>query len=665
MIEDFVSFSGPQPTSLFDEAEPVGTPTLDGRIAKATAGLLALQKPDGHFCFELEADATIPSEYVLLLHWLGEENVPLEAKIGTYLRRIQGEHGGWPLFAEGAFDMSASVKAYFALKMIGDAPGAPHMVKAREAILSRGGAANANVFTRILLALYGAVPWRAVPVMPVEIMALPRWFPFHLTKVSYWARTVIVPLLVLQALKPKAANPRGVGIAELFLVPPDKVRDWPKGPHQVAPWSQIFGGIDRVLQATETRFPKTSRRRSIEKAVAFVDKRLNGTAGLGAIYPAMANAVMMYEALGVPRSDPRVVTARAAIDGLLVERETEAYCQPCLSPVWDTALAAHALIEAGGAGTRSAEAGLEWLKPLQVLDHKGDWAAIRPDVRPGGWAFQYANPDYPDLDDTAVVAMAMDRLAKQGAVEGEFDEAVSRGAEWIGGLQSRNGGFAAFDADNTHHHLNYIPFADHGALLDPPTADVTARCISMFAQLGETRDSSPRLAKAVDYLIADQQKDGSWFGRWGTNYIYGTWSALCALNAVGLNEDAPPVARAADWLLSIQNADGGWGEDGDSYRMDYKGYVPSPSTPSQTAWALIGLMAAGRVDDPAVRRGVDYLARCQGADGLWDETRFTAVGFPRVFYLRYHGYSKFFPLWAMARFRNLQASNTRRVQVGM
>lgn len=641
------------------------TPDFDTRIRRATEGLLKHQREDGHFCFELEADATIPSEYVLLLHWLGEENPELERKIARYLRRIQGEHGGWPLFSDGAFDMSASVKSYFALKMIGEPVDAPHMRRAREAILERGGAANSNVFTRILLALYGEIPWRGVPVMPVEIMLLPRWFPFHLSKVSYWARTVIVPLLVLQARKPLARNPRGVGIGELFVEPPEAVRDWPKGPHQVSPWTEVFGGLDRVLQRVERRWPKRARERAERRAVEFVDRRLNGLSGLGAIYPAMANAVMMYETLGVPRDDPRALTARRAIDDLLVVREDEAYCQPCLSPVWDTALASHALLEAGGEALEPAVRCLGWLKPLQVLDHEGDWAQTRPGVRPGGWAFQYANPDYPDLDDTAVVAMAMDRVSAGGEGEDAFRESIGRAAEWIGGLQSANGGFAAFDADNTHEHLNFIPFADHGALLDPPTADVTARCISLFAQLGETPASSPRLARALDCLLAEQREDGSWFGRWGTNYVYGTWSALCALNAAGFEPDADPVRRGADWLIAIQNADGGWGEDGDSYRMGYEGHVLAPSTPSQTAWALLGLMAAGRVEDPAVRCGIDWLARHQGADGLWEETRFTAVGFPRVFYLRYHGYPKFFPLWALARFRNLRAGNSRRVPHGM
>ena len=640
--------------------------SLDAAIDRATAGLLKWQREDGHFVFELEADATIPSEYVLLLHYLGEEDTALEAKIGTYLRRIQsGEHGGWPLFTDGVLDMSASVKAYFALKMIGDDPAAPHMRRAHDAIRAHGGAAQANVFTRILLALFGEIPWRAVPSMPVELMLMPRWFPVHLSKISYWARTVVVPLLVLQTLKPLARNLRDIHIDELFLVPPETVRDWPKGPHQVAPWTQIFGGLDRVLKRTERHFPKAARQRAIDCAVTFVDKRLNGESGLGAIYPAMANAVMMYDVVGVPRDDPRVVTARRAIERLIVEKADEAYCQPCLSPVWDTALTVHALIEVGGNAVSTAAAGLDWLAPRQALDHRGDWAETRPNVRPGGWAFQYDNPDYPDLDDTAVVAMAMNRADRLGMETPRFSEPIARAAEWIGGLQSRNGGWAAFDADNTYDYLNYIPFADHGALLDPPTADVTARCVSMFSQLGETPATSPRLKAAIDNLRTEQRPEGSWFGRWGMNYIYGTWSVLCALNAAGLAPEEPMVGRAADWLITIQNADGGWGETGESYRMDYNGHVPAFSTPSQTAWALMGLMAAGRLDDPAVARGIAYLETTQGEDGLWDEQRFTSVGFPRVFYLRYHGYPKFFPLWALARYRNLKLSNTQRVTVGM
>ncbi len=642
---------------------------LDASIAAAARALCALQRDDGHFVFELEADATIPAEYVLMRHYRGEPvDAALEEKIARYLRRVQSADGGWPLFHAGRSDISASVKAYFALKMIGDQIETPHMARARTWILARGGAANSNVFTRNLLALYGAIPWRGVPVMPVEIMLLPRWFPFHLEKVSYWARTVLVPLMVLNALKPRALNAKAIGIDELFVTPPEDVRHWPKGAHQTRPWAGIFGGIDRVLHALQSYFPKSTRKRAIERAVDFVTERLNGENGLGAIFPAMVNSLLMFDALGYGADDPKVRTARAAIEVLLVVNEDEAYCQPCLSPVWDTALTAHTLLEVGGEECeRRTLSSLECLRPMQVTDTVGDWKSTRPDVRPGGWAFQYANPHYPDLDDTAVVVMAMDRIAGRlpNSGNGTFTAAIDRAQEWIVGMQSSNGGWAAFDADNEYYYLNQIPFSDHGALLDPPTADVTARCVSMLAQLGARPGTSEPLDKAIAYLLCTQEKDGSWYGRWGMNYVYGTWSALCALNAAGVEASSPEVHNAVQWLLSIQNSDGGWGESGDSYRLDYRGYEAAPSTASQTAWALLGLMAAGAVDHAAVVKGIRYLLTGQGEDGFWEEPYFTATGFPRVFYLRYHGYAKFFPLWALARYRNLKAANTNSVLVGM
>jgi squalene-hopene/tetraprenyl-beta-curcumene cyclase len=657
--------------TLTREVKPGHAAPLDieATINRAAQALLATQRSDGHFVFELEADVSIPAEYILFRHYLGDPaSSEVEAKIGRYLRRTQASHGGWPLFTDGAFNISSSVKAYFALKIIGDSPDEEHMRKARAAILAHGGAAAANVFTRSLLALYGVLPWRGVPVMPVEIMHLPRWFPFHLNKISYWGRTVLVPLMVVNALKPKAKNPRGVSIEELFVEPPENVRRWPGAPHQNPVFAAIFGAIDKVLQRVEPYFPTKLRQSAIAKAVDFVTERLNGEDGLGAIYPAMAYSAMMYDAIGVPRSDPKMIQVMSAIDKLLVIKDDEAYCQPCVSPVWDTALGSHTLMEAGGDRfAPQVRRALEWLLPLQVKDVKGDWAASRPNVRPGGWAFQYANAYYPDLDDTAVVAMAMDRATRPSgpAAHANYGEAIARAREWIEGMQSRNGGFGAFDADNDREYLNSIPFADHGALLDPPTADVTARCVSLLGQLGETKDRSKVVADALDYLARAQEKDGSWFGRWGMNYIYGTWSVLCALNAIGIDPQTPMVQRAVAWLKEIQNPDGGWGEGGESYDLDYSGYRPAPSTSSQTAWALLGLMAAGAVDDPAVEKGVRYLAHMQSGDGFWDEKRFTATGFPRVFYLRYHGYSKFFPLWALARYRNLKAANSPSVLVGM
>jgi squalene-hopene/tetraprenyl-beta-curcumene cyclase len=669
------SLSLPQLAQIRDN---IGHEQLNEAVARAQAALLRRQKPDGHWVFELEADATIPAEYVLLEHFLDRIDTDLERRIANYLRSIQGDHGGWPLFHDGKFDLSASVKAYFALKIIGDDPGAPHMVRAREAIVAAGGAERTNVFTRAQLALYGEVPWRAVPVMPVEIMHLPKWFPFHLSKVSYWSRTVTVPLLVLMTLRPKARNPRGVRIQELFRTPPEQVADWIRGPYRSA-WGNIFRHIDNGLRVATPLFPAALRKKAIDKAVAFVIARLNGEDGLGGIYPAMANAAMMFDTLGYSADHPHPAIVWVAVRKLLVVDGEKAYCQPCLSPVWDTGLAGHAVVEADGSadgvGHRAAAAAGEWLRGKQVLDVVGDWADSRPDAVPGGWAFQYENPHYPDVDDTAVVAMLLHRQTETGAVdandphtavtpvdEAANAEAIARARDWVIAMQGRDGGWGAFDADNDKFYLNHIPFADHGALLDPSTADVTARCISFLAQIGLASDD-PGLARGVKWLRDNQEKDGSWFGRWGTNYIYGTWSVLCALNAAGIPHDDPAIRNAVAFLLATQRGDGGWGEDNETYAGTSPGLYHR-SNPSQTAWALLGLMAAGEVEHQAVADGVAYLAGCQKPDGEWDEEPYTAVGFPRVFYLRYHGYRLFFPLLAIARYRNLMRGNDRRVSWG-
>ena len=645
--------------TLRNPATPGSLAEVEQVVTNARDALLALQKPDGHFVFELEADATIPSEYVLLRHYLGEpDDLELERKIGVYLRRIQADHDGWPLYHGGDFDISASVKAYFCLKMIGDDIDAPHMVQARQAILAHGGASAVNVFTRIQLALYGDMAWSEIPVMPPEIILLPQSFPIHLSKMSYWARTVIVPLLVLQSEKPLARNARGVHVPELFEGA-TRVPRTSKAADLSPLWTWGFNALDVVLKAVQPIWPRGLRKRALQACLDFVVTRLNGEDGLGAIYPAMANSVMMFDALGYAEDHPHRAIARLSVEKLLVVKDEEAYCQPCMSPVWDTALAAHALMEAG----EKVDTALAWLKPLQVLDVKGDWADRRPDVRPGGWAFQYNNAYYPDLDDTAVVAMAMDRARRDQPGDDRYDTAIDRAVEWTHGLQSQNGGWAAFDADNTHYYLNNIPFADHGALLDPPSVDVAARCVSLLAQLGEI--DSPRMVHAIAYLKKEQVADGSFWGRWGVNYIYGTWSALCAFNAAGLDPGEPVVRKAVDWLLAIQNPDGGWGESCDSYDLAYAGYQAAPSTSSQTAWALLGLMAAGEVDHPAVARGITWLTATQDEDGLWPEEYFTGGGFPRVFYLRYHGYRKFFPLWAAARYVNLKRGNSRQVEFGM
>ncbi len=624
-----------------------------GTLEDALAALKDLQHPDGHWLFELEADVTIPAEYVFLQHYLDEIDPAEEAAIAEYIRAGQRPDGGWPLFEGGDPDLSATVKAYFALKLAGDDPGAAHMRRARRLILSRGGAARANVFTRIALALFGQVPWHAVPAMPIEIMLLPRQSPFHIEKISYWSRTVMVPLLILQALRPQARNPRGVDIRELFVTPPEEERGYITHPPG-ASLGPAFVRLDGLLRRVEPRFPGRLRAKAMKAAIDFIMPRLNGEDGLGAIFPAMANAVMAFDALGYAPSDPVVVTAKRAIRKLLVKGE-RTYCQPCLSPIWDTGLALHALLEAGETiDNPSVERSADWLVAREIRDVRGDWVWRRPGLSPSGWAFQYRNDHYPDVDDTAVVAMALHRADPE-----RYRACLERAATWIVGMQSRNGGWGAFDVDNTYHYLNAIPFADHGALLDPPTVDVTARCVSMLAQLGYGRDHQA-VRRGVAFIKAEQETDGSWFGRWGVNYVYGTWSALCALQAVGEPNDSPAIRRAVAWLQARQHRDGGWGEDCATYWPARRSETKT-STPSQTAWALLGLMAAGEVGSEAVRRGVAYLEDAPREGARWSEDVWTGVGFPQVFYLKYHGYAAYFPLWALARYRRLRHGNERTV----
>ncbi len=649
-----------QTPAFQDSSEQLFETQLDAAIADGVEWLRSTQAQNGHWAFELEADATIPSEYILLNHFLGDPDPDTEGRLATYLRAKQDpRHGGWPLYHDGELDLSATVKAYFALKIVGDSPDAPHMKAARRAILACGGAERANVFTRITLALFGEVPWRAVPIMPVQAMLFPRWFPFHIDRISYWSRTVMVPLMVLWSLQPRAVNPTGTGVAELFAEPPEKVRSYLKNPtgHWVG---ELMLVLDRIGRFAHPLWGRFLLRAGTGRAMRFIQERLNGEDGLGGIYPAMANALMAFHALGMSHDDPVFQAARRAVDNLVSpHEETLTYCQPCLSPVWDTGLASHALLEAGGrpqgAMVRKA---MEWLRERQILDVKGDWIAERPQARPGGWAFQYRNDHYPDVDDTAVVVMALHRSDPEA-----YREAISRGAEWVIGMQSRNGGWGAFNADNEHFFLQHIPFADHGALLDPPSADVSARCLSMLAQLGYGAEH-PVVARAIDFLKCEQEDDGSWFGRWGNNYVYGTWSVLSALNAVGFANDDPVVRRAVQWLLDRQRPDGGWGEDCASY-WRHRRYECKVSTPSQTAWALLGLMAAGEADSEAVQRGVQFLLDAPRKGGKWEESYFNAVGFPRVFYLRYHGYSGYFPLIALARYHNLASSNSKKVTWGM
>lgn len=620
---------------------------IDEALRRAEKSLLGLRHEDGYWCFELEADCTITAEYIMMMHFRGEVDGWLEKKIVGYLRQHQNEEGGWPLFFGGPSEISCSVKCYFALKLAGEDPELLHMAKARQLILAMGGAARSNVFTRIALALFEQLPWRGVPFIPVEIMLLPRWFPFHLSKVSYWSRTVMVPLFVLYSLKPKAANPRRVSIAELFTIPPYQEQDYFPVRSLL---NKVILRIERLGRRLAPLIPGIVRRRAMRSAEAWLTERLNGVDGLGAIFPAMVNAWEALELLGYDAKSPHCRSAREALERLLVDRGEEAYCQPCVSPVWDTALACLALQYMDSPASRQAvKRGLDWILPRQLLEGPADWRESRPRLRPGGWPFQFGNGHYPDLDDTAAVAYAM-------VLSGDpaYQESIERAAEWLAGMQSRNGGFGAFDADCTCYYLNEIPFADHGALLDPPTSDVSARVLMFLSSLGEHRPEYEDTIESCIRFVLGEDEGGCWFGRWGTNYIYGTWSVLMALRAARFPSDHPCVRAAVLWLEGKQRSDGGWAESNETYSHPESRGEGKSSTAFQTAWALIGLMEAGALDSPSVEAGIEFLLRRQEAGGLWADPDFTAPGFPRVFYLKYHGYDKYFPLWAIAQYRKLK-----------
>ncbi len=640
------------------KAETAFSPdTVEAAVTRARKGLLAKKDPGGWWCFEFEADVTIPAEYIMLLHFLGKPEPRLEERICRYILRIQGEDGSWPLYPDGEGNLSCTVKAYYALKLAGADVNDAAMTRARDYVRAHGGAEKVNMFTRIALALFGQIPWRALPAMPAEVILLPLWFPFNMYNIATWSRTVIAPLLILLAKKPVAANPYKIGVAELFNQDPAEVAYFkPKN------WlDRAFGWLDSALHWVEPHIPAKLRQKSIDAALTFTLDRLNGEDGLNGIFPAMANALMAMHALGVPDSDPNKAVCRKSLDRLLHDRGEESYCQPCLSPTWDTSIAVHALLEAD-ADEEDVKDALDWLASKQI-DAPGDWRKRAPGLVSGGWAFQFNNPCYPDLDDTAMVASALDRANKVFDYNAGRDANLRRADEWIVGMQGKSGGFAAYDKDNNKEYLNRIPFADHGAMLDPDCVDVSARCLGYLAQRGYKPDH-PALARTIAYIKKEQEPDGSWYGRWGVNYIYGVWSALIALNMAGEKPEQDYIRRAVRWLMQVQNQDGGFGETTDDYI--YRRYAPAgKSVASQTAWALMALLAAGEGKSDSARRAVAWLVQNQQEDGLWRDAIYTGTGFPRMFYLQYHGYQAYFPLLALARWRNLDASGAQTPQVAI
>jgi squalene-hopene/tetraprenyl-beta-curcumene cyclase len=619
-------------------------------ISECGTSLLARQFADGYWRFDLEADTTIPAEYMLLQHYLGTVNRERESRLAAYIRSRQLPDGSWPLYEGGPGNISATVKAYFALKLARTTPAAPEMQRARQWVLTHGGAECSNVFTRICLALFGQVPWRTVPAMLTEIIWLPRWFFFNLSRVSYWSRCVIVPLLILFARRPVHRVPPEFGIGELFVSKPLELVHIDRFVRGLK-LKNLFIALDRTLKMMDGLVPAWIRERSVRRCEEWTRAHMQGEGGNGGIFPAMANAVMALTELGYDRDDPDLARGIKAIEDLVLDDGSESYVQPCVSPIWDTCLSLCAVSECGLSDRHPAvKSAIEWLFDKQVFV-RGDWAANAPDLDSGGWAFQFENELYPDVDDTGMVVMAL--LRADAHRHPNWRRRIGLAVNWVIGMQNSDGGWGAFDIDNHYIYLNNIPFADHGALVDPSTADLTARCIEMLAMLGYDR-SFPPIARGLDFLRRDQKEFGGWYGRWGVNYVYGTWAVLVALGALGEDPHQPYIRKAVDWLKSIQNTDGGWGEDCNTYD-DPSLHGCGASTASQTAWAVLGLMAVGEVDSECVERGIHYLLRNFETGSGWKETAYTGTGFPRVFYLRYHGYSHYFPLWALGVYRNLKA----------
>ena len=604
--------------------------------------LINHQKKDGHWVYELEADTTIPSEYILMNHFLGIKHKNLEKKIALYLKKNQNSDGGWPLFWKGESNISTSVKTYYALKLIGEKINSPHMKKARKKIIALGGTENCNVFTKISLALFGQISWKKIPIMPIEIMSAPYWFPFHINKISYWSRTVIVPLLVILDKKPKAKNPNNININELFTK--NKSVNVNYGRDSFF-YFYLFSVIDKLLKIFEPFFPKKLKKKSINIAKKFILDRLNSKHGLGAIFPAMTNCTLALYLLGLKKE---YNISKSSVDNLIIHKKNYSYCQPCFSPIWDTALNGYSLLESGlTLKDNVIQKACKWIETKQILNLKGDWASNNKDLLPGGWAFQYKNDFYPDVDDTAAVLMFLDRAGYQNK------KIIQRACDWIIGMQSKNGGWGSFDKDNTYHYLNNIPFADHGALLDPPTADVSARCISMLSQINKKKYKN-EIQKGVNFLKNEQEKNGSWFGRWGANYIYGTWSVLNALKAAGENMEANYIKKSMLWIKDKQNNDGGWGEDCATYWKEKQNMPSIKSMPSQTAWSILSLLTTENLNDPCLEKGINFLKKSFDKKKLWEDRHFNAVGFPKVFYITYHGYAKYFTNWALSRYKNLK-----------
>ena len=671
--------------------------TLRQAVERTRDRLLALQQPDGHWCGELQGDTILESEYILLLAFLGQGQSQRAKEAAAYMRDQQSPAGGWAMFPGGPLEISGSVKAYLALKITGHDPQAEYMIRARKAILHAGGMEKVNSFTRYYLAMLGLIPYDLCPAVPPEMILLPLWAPFNIYEMSAWSRTIIVPLSLLWACQPCTILPPEHQIDELYATPQKSLPRTIGGVNHEGPtrgrinWTRFFQRVDRLIKFGERLGIKPLRKRAIQLCENWILQRLENSDGLGAIFPPIVWTLIGLRCLGYKDDSPVIASQFAELEKLVI-RDVDAHgvakvrLQPCLSPVWDTAIATIALRDAGVSRHDPAiRKSLEWILSKEVKQ-QGDWALRNPKLEPGGWYFEYNNEFYPDVDDTCMVLITLGRCLPEGVGQDWtmelFDDraiqdpkgpvvfsgrsataeqaiaeleaaapmvhAMRRGVRWLKAMQSRDGGWGAFDANNTREVLTKVPFADHNAMIDPSTADITARVLESFAGLGIRPDSEVH-QRALDFIWKDQQPDHCWYGRWGVNYLYGTWQVIVGLVANGVSPSDPRIIKGAEWLKNHQQECGGWGETANSYDDPTLRGTGVP-TASQTAWALLGLIAAGETHSTAAARGVDYLLSTQQPDGTWNETEFTGTGFPRVFYLKYHYYALYFPLMALARY---------------
>jgi len=626
----------------------IDRPRLEGAIDAATQRLIAFRDPKGYWCAELEANVGLDAQWIMVRRWLGIAPGEKEARLVRRLQTAQQADGGWALDHGARSDLSISIQAYFAGKLTGHGPGEPWMARAREFIRKAGGVERSSVINRIYLALLGEYPWEGIPAMPAWVMLLPKGSSFNIYEMAYWARACVVPLLVLYEKKRIVRVPREQGIDELYVTPKEQLDLRVRVPEGSGIWKHVFAKIDRALKLVGKLPIHGPRRKGIAAAEKWLLEHQDKDGAWGGIFPAITHSIMALHAIGYPVESGPVANGIKAIELLEIHEGESTRVQPCVSPVWDTAWAVLALAKAGeGRDDPLVKESVAWLHSMQIR-RKGDWAQKCPDVTPGGWAFQFYNDHFPDTDDSSAVLMALlhSRYEHDQAAHETFD----RGLKWLLGMQNEDGGWGAFEREVKNEIWNEIPFNDAKNMLDPSTSDVTGRCVEVLGKVGYPR-THPAVAAGLRFLKKEQEADGKWWGRWGVNYIYGTWSALSALRAAKEPLDSPCMVKGAEWLVSVQNPDGGWGETCRSYEGGRA--AEGASAASTTAWAIMGLLAAGHGDGAACRRGVEWLIATQNWEGSWDEEVFTGTGFPGVFYLRYHHYRLYFPLLALARFRDL------------